>query len=493
MKQELDIPQAIGLGVKLFSEGKKVDAENLFRRSLEADPGNLKAMFWIGICAFENGNLFEALYRFERVIKADRRDPVALANCGMVMSELGHNDEAETYLRRAVAVDRNAHIAWVNLSNVLTRLGRMHEAIECADWALSLKRDDTAYFNRGIARYSLDDVEGAVHDYDSAILLTPDHAEAIYNRANALLKLGHLKDGFRDYDARLSTSEAGNYHYFKPTAPRWNGEDLAGKTLLIHSEQGIGDSIMFMRYAEIAEVQRAKQVIIVPHTALLSICREHFLEGNGYLVHPAADKQYPEHDFYTLLMSIPRIVGTDLDSIPPQWQPHEQFLGCDRCDFWRQRILHGASITEQKHVGICWSGNWIHKNDAHRSMTLEQFAPIVTSRPGVVFHSLQKDVRPCDEAMLRQLGIVDHREHLTDMRETAHVIGLMDEVISVDTSVAHLAATMGAKTTILLPKFRTDWRWMMGTDKSPWYQTVKLLRQTKIGDWSVSAKRRAAA
>jgi tetratricopeptide (TPR) repeat protein len=474
---------AIGIGIKLFTEGQKGEAEKIFLAALESDPGSFAAKFWLGHCAFERKANYEALYWFDRALKINRKSAVAHANRGMVLSELGHNDEAGSELRTALAIDPKSHIAKVNLANTLVRLGRFKEAITMATEALEINpHDDIAYFNRGIAKYSLDDVAGAIADYDRSLHENPKNAESSYNLANALLKVGQLREGFQRYDARLSTTQAGNYYYFEPTAPWWKGEDLAGKTILIHGEQGIGDSIMFMRYVEvIAEQYRTAKIVVVPHTALLSMCHD----DNRYphvVIHPAAEKPYPQHDYYTYLMSLPGIVGTDLDSIPRRWHPEDEWSFSADCRTWGGRAK-SLVVPDDTNIGICWSGNVIHKNDAHRSMALEQFAPIVRSNPDVQFHCIQKEIRPCDLALVKELGIKTYCDHLTDMRETAHLIGCLDMVISVDTAVAHLAATFGKPTWILLPKFRTDWRWMMSGDRSPWYPSARLFRQFSVGDW----------
>jgi tetratricopeptide (TPR) repeat protein len=478
---DLSVDDAIGLGVKLYAEDRKKEAENLFRGALRGNPASFKAMFWIGICCFDRRDLYESLYRFDRATKIERRNPVALSNKGMVFSELGHYAEAETELRRALAIDPKSHIAQVNLANVLVRDNRLVEGLSAADRALALNpNDDIGHFNRGIALYSLDRVEESIVAYDAALRVNPQNAEAAYNRSNALLKVGRLKEGFAAYDSRLSTDQAGNYYYFEPTAPWWKGEDLAGKTLLIHGEQGIGDSIMFMRYVdELRDRYRGAKFILVPHTALLSMCQADFGPTFVVSIHPAADKNYPAHDFYTYLMSIPGILGTDLDSIPKPWDPCEQFIGCETCAKWGQKV-----DKDGFNVGICWSGNWIHKNDAHRSMTLKEFAPIIADHPDINFHCLQKEIRDCDRDLVKFLDISTYCADLTDMRETAHLANRMDLVISVDTAVAHLAATMAIPIWILLPKFRTDWRWMMTGKQTPWYPSASLFRQSKIGDWT---------
>lgn len=475
--------KAIGIAIKMFSDGQKGEAEKIFRAALESDPESFKAQFWLGICSFERDAHYEALYRFDRALKINRKSAVAHANRGMVLSEIGHCDEAESELRTALAIDPKSHIAKVNLANVLVRLDRFKEAVVMATEAIKINpHDDIGYFNRGIARYSLDDVEGAIADYELSLAENPENAESAYNLANALLKVGRLKEGFRRYDARLSTTQAGNYYYFEPTAPWWKGEDLAGKTILIHGEQGIGDSIMFMRYLSVMmQKYPTAKIVVVPHTALLSMAQD---DACGcWQVHPAADKNYPAHDFYTYLMSLPGILGTDTNSIPSAWSPVERLFNCESCDRWDRRLPTSWSEPDDFRVGICWSGNVIHKNDAHRSMMLEQFAPIVRSNPGMSFHCIQKEIRPNDLDLVKALGIKTWCDELTDMRETAHLINCLDMVISVDTAVAHLGATFGKQTWILLPKFRTDWRWGMSGDKSPWYPSAKLFRQFTVDDW----------
>lgn len=474
--------EAIQAGCGLEAEGRHAEAEMIYRAVLEADPGNFHAMNRLGVVLTVRKSYYEALYRFDRALKINRRSSMVLSNRAMVLGELGHHDEAVLDLYRAVGIDPKFAIGWSNLGNSLERTGRFKDAAEALSTAIKLAPDHALpYYNRGIVMIRLKRYVEALTDLDNSLALDPSNAEAVYNRGCVKLLQGDLAGGFADYEARLRTGGEQAY-YVSTTVPKWAGEPLEEKTILLHSEQGLGDSIQFLRYVGMV-CDRGAKVLLIVHTALLDLARKSFEYMNVEVLPPKSE--IPAHDFYAPLMSLPNVFGTTLETTPEPWNVRESRTECSKCAEW-QRLI-GDEITKPGlgvRVGICWSGNFKHKNDIHRSIPFDEFIRPFAGRLGVTLYSFQKEVRQIDSEAFATAGVVDLSGHLLTMDDTAHALGFMDLVITVDTAVAHMAATMDVPTWILIPAFGQDWRWLLDRQDSPWYPSVRLIRQKKIGDWS---------
>jgi len=255
-------------------------------------------------------------------------------------------------------------------------------------------------------------------------------------------------------------------------APQWRGaEPLAGKTILLHAEQGFGDTIQFVRYAPLVAARGAKVILGVqrPLTRLVATLRDVALilsEGDAV----------PDFDLHCPLLSLPLAFNTDLASIPadvPYLRPYQAQL-----EKWRERLPHNGRLR----IGVCWAGSKDHLNDHNRSMPLERFATLL-SVPNLDFVCIQKEVSAADAAILDRHGVLALGREFEDFSDTAAVLAMVDLLITVDTSVAHLAGALGRPTALLVP-FSPDWRWLMHRTDSPWYPTMRLYRQTMIGDWS---------
>jgi Flp pilus assembly protein TadD len=469
-EQILTGEEALALAAKLEAEGRPADAEKVLRAIIKADPKNAKAYNRLGGLLFGQDK-FQALYLFERALKADRRYVAALSNRGTLLGELGHYDESEADLRLSTHLQPDNPIAWNSLGNTLMRVGRHDAALTAIDRALALVPENAvAHFNRGCTLNKLGRHHEAIASFDATLSRDPDFRDARYNRAISKLHLGH-PDAWDEYEARFASSE--RIYRMPSTAPRWNGESLAGKTILLWGEQGHGDSIMFMRYVERVLDKGPARILLYVHTALRALCAGAF-EGVELLT---SDTDLPAHDVHSPLMSLPRFFG-----IIPHWEPREQMFHCPDCDRWGKLIgdsLHNPATR----VGIAWAGNPGQANDANRSMPIAAFGPLWRT-PGVKFFSLQKDVPDRDriefDALVKAGHLTDLSDKLTDMRQTAHAIGWLDIVITVDTSVAHLAASLGAHTWIMLCH-QPCWRW---GDTTPWYPDALLIRQPRKGDWA---------
>ena len=292
----------------------------------------------------------------------------------------------------------------------------------------------------------------------------PDLAEAHWNLALALLATGDFERGWQEHEWRWRANVIGPEQSFRQ--PLWLGaEDLTGKTILLHNEQGLGDALQFVRYAPQVR-QRGARVVLRVQRPLLSLMAG--LAGADHVI--AEGDALPEFDYHCPLLSLPLAFGTHLQNIPagiPYLHP-----AADRLAKW-QSILGERTAPR---IGLAWSGNPAHKNDRNRSIALKQLLPLL-SVPGVRFVSLQRDLREDDAAVLGNLpALVSIGAQLDDFADTAAAISLLDLVITVDTAVAHLAGALGKPVWVLLP-FAPDWRWLLKREDSPWYPTARLFRQ----------------
>jgi hypothetical protein len=311
----------------------------------------------------------------------------------------------------------------------------------------------------------LKQLDAALTSYDRAIELKSDYAEAYWNKSLALLLQGEFIKGFNEYEWRWKNENikkmAGERSF---TQPLWLGkESLVNKTILLYSEQGLGDSIQFCRYAMLVAELGAK-IILEVQKPLVNLLQN--LTGVSQLI--AKGSALPEFDYQCPLLSLPLAFKTELKSIPIQ----KAYLKSStaKLDVWSKRLGEKSNPR----IGLVWSGSTGHKNDHNRSLTLTDVLKHLP--PNFEYVSLQKEVREGDKDALIKSTIKHYGDQLVDFTDTAALCDLMDIVISVDTSVAHLAGALGKTTWILLP-YVPDWRWLLDRDDSPWYASVKLYRQ----------------
>lgn len=384
----------------------------------------------------------------------------------------GQHEAATEMATRALALDPRHVDVLCNRGAALRNLGRYEEALADYDSALAVDpMHGAAHNNRGVALAALNRYEEAQAAYAHALAIDPRDDRARFNRGLARLVAGDLRAGLPDFEARWtgSDTQAGT----RPMhAPQWSGrESLAGKTILLHAEQGLGDSIQFARYVpQVAE--RGATVILETHGGLGPLLAQ--LPGVARVI--ARGDPQPAHDFHCPLMSLALAFGTTLDTIPnavPYLRAPEAHL-----ERWRSRL----GPRERPRVGLAWSGSTALRNDRNRTLALAQLAPI--RELPFAFFSLQKEVRPGDAAALvTGPPIASFAGELADFRDTAALVELMDLVISVDTALAHLAGALAKPVWVLLP-WSPDWRWLLDRDDSPWYPTARLWRQAAPGDWS---------
>lgn len=414
----------------------------------------------------------DALASFEALLRLDPRNGEAMMNRGIAKATLLRHDEALADFDAALALMPGHPNALYNHGSALLALGRPAEALADFDRTLAaIPAHPRAWINRGRALQQLNRHAEAVQSFDKVLALKKDDADAHSNRALSLLTLGELHEGFKQYEWRWKRSGIRDTRrgYNKPL---WLGEfPLGNRTILLTAEQGLGDTIQFARYAPLLAQSGAKVVLEVPPElkALLSS-----LDGVSACV--ARGEPLPAYDVHCPLGSLPVALKTDATNIPA----NIPYLRADAAyvSKWRPKL----DALAGKRVAIAWAGQANHANDRNRSVDFKMLEPLLTLE-GISFVSIQRELRGDDAALLANHANVTHvGSDLNDMADTAAVLTLSDLLISVDTSVAHLAGAMACPAWVMLP-FAPDWRWTLSGNHSPWYPQLRLFRQPALGDW----------
>jgi hypothetical protein len=393
-----------------------------------------------------------------------------LANRADTLARLKRDEEALATYRRLLDLQPDHQGALNESGGLYMRLGRPQAALACYDRALAVTPLAELYVNKGTALRALNRDAEALASFAEAVALKPDLAEARWNASLVRLRQGDFAIGWKDYEWRWRKADwRPRCRHF--SVPLWLGDaPIAGKTILLHAEQGFGDTIQFIRYASLV-AQRGARIVLECPAELTELLRD--IQGVAQIV--ARGDALPAFDFHSPLLSLPLAFRTELATVPanvPYLQTH-----AERIAKWHGRLLQNGRLR----VGICWAGNGDHLNDRIRSIPLDRFGSIL-SVSGLDFFSIQKEVSETDAAILRQRGVAQLGQQFADFADTAAVISMLDLVISVDTSVAHLAGAMGKAVALLLP-FSPDFRWLLDRTNSPWYPTMRLFRQSALGDW----------
>ena len=398
------------------------------------------------------------------------RHPEILYNLGNAFLALDRIIEALASYDEALAANPSHVGARVNRGNTLLRFNRPADALASYDHALALMPDHPQILtNRGHTLRRLDRTQEALASLEAALAKSSDFPEAHFEAALAHLTLGDFKAGWNAYEWRWKTGAfADKRRAFRQ--PLWLGNaPLAGKTILLHAEQGFGDTIQFIRYAPLLKNSGAR-VLCEVQPELMSLLAP--FDGIELVTKGAV---LPPFDLHCPLLSLPLAFGTEPATIPAG-VPYLKAPAA-RVAHWRDRLPPGSL-----RAGFVWSGSRAHKNDANRSIALSPFEPLFANLPFACF-SLQHEMRDADREVLQRLpNLIDLGPELSDFAETAAVISLLDAVVSVDTAVAHLAGALGKPVVILLPH-AADFRWMRDRDDTPWYRSAKLVRQPAFGDW----------
>jgi tetratricopeptide (TPR) repeat protein len=423
----------------------------------------------------------EALASYGHALTLQPDHAEAFYNRGIALHELQRFDEALASYDRALAVRPDHAEALNNRGNTLHELKRSDEALASYDRAITLQPDPAeTLYNRGVALHELMRLDEALASYDHALAVRPDYTDAHLNKSVLQLLKGEFDAGWREYEWRLRKEESLTLSRREFTQPLWLGQTaIEGKTILLHAEQGFGDTIQFCRYAPLVAGLGARVLLDVP-PPLEDLMAS--LAGVAEVI-SAPDKQSC-FELHCPLLSLPLAFRTRLETIPAQ-TPY-LFAVAAKTSAWRTRL--GA--RDKPRVGLVWAGDPrkqlpnAHRIDRMRSLEFDQLAPILRVT-GCEFYSLQKGEHALAQlrnSALRQ-RVMDCAEDLRDFSDTAALIDNLDLVITVDTSVAHLAGALG-KPFWLLNRYSTCWRWLIDRDDSPWYPTARLFRQNAPGDWS---------
>jgi len=375
---------------------------------------------------------------------------------------------------RAHALEPDNAESCNNVGDALQSLGREEEAIAWFDKALMLLPDNpTVLTNKACAITQLQRLEEAAAIYSHIGKIAPDYALAEWNLALLKLLTGDFAAGWAGREARWRIPSL-SAHYPKFDKPMWRGDvAIVGKTILIHVEEGFGDTIQFARYAPMVAARGARVLLVVADEL------QQLMSGLTGVVQclPLSANELPDFDMHCPLSSLPFIFGTTLDTIPSETTYLPQ-PASERIRTWEDRL----GPRDRPRIGLVWSGGLSHKNDLNRSIPLRMFTHILDVH--AIFVSLQKDPRPADRIILDERSdIIDPTARLSDFAETAALLSCLDLVVTVDTSVAHLAGAMGRPTWIILP-FTPDYRWLLHRDDSPWYPSMRLFRQDAARDYA---------
>lgn len=469
--------------------GRLPQAVECYRHAVKLKPDFAEALNNLGNLLRELKNLDAAAACCREAVRLKPDFADAQNNLGAVLLEQGQRDEAEECFRRAIAARPYFAQSHNNLGNLLRESKRIDEAVYNLREAVRLQPNFAeahaglamALLERGSILSERGDREAALAAYQQAIDLNPDAAEAHKNRSLVWLLQGKLAEGWAEYEWRWKCPELPERPFKQPL---WDGSSLEGRTILLHAEQGLGDTIQFIRYAPLVRDRGGKVVVVcqAPLVDLLASCP-------GIERTVAQGDALPAFDVHAPLASLPRIFGTTLENVPT----NIPYLAADErlVERWRQELAPQRGFK----VGIAWQGSAKYRWDAKRSIRLEQFEPLARI-PGVQLYSLQKGLGS------EQVGRVASRFAIVDLGgrldettgpflDTAAVMKNLDLVISSDTSIPHLAGALGVPVWLATP-FVPDWRWLLDRDDSPWYPSMRLFRQPVGGDWESVFQRMAA-
>jgi tetratricopeptide (TPR) repeat protein len=410
----------------------------------------------------------------ELQLQAHEADASAYCERAALFERVRRFDEAEAAYRRAIEFDANSHPGWNGLGNLLLKHNRHAEAIACYEAILATVPDDViALFNRANALQKDCRHAAALAGYALAAAQRPDFAEINMEQAHCHLALGDWAAGWPLFEARWQTRQLQNAH-LQTSAPQWRGETLPQGTLLLWAEQGLGDTLQFVRSLPLA-AERVRRVLLRVPASLLSLCTEMANALPSVTVF-GQDEALPPHDVHCPLMSLPLAFGATPQTVP-QNIPYLR-VPLHYAEKWQNALGH----KNKPRIALTWSGGQRRLNNPTRDMPLNALLPLL-DKIDADWLSLQKDVPDADAAVLAQHLQIRRMDHdLVDFADTAAILAQVDLLISVDTAVAHLAGALGRPTWLALRK-ASEWRWLGQVAAAPWYPEHRLFRQTEHGDW----------
>lgn len=529
-----NFPEALyNLGNTHFALGQQAEAADCYRKALSLRPDMSDAWLNLSAIEEAQGNNEQAIQLLQQAIHLQPNHSEALLRLGAAYERAGQFADAEKFLRRSLAENDSDHVAHLKLASVLDGLGRADEArchIEKSiklssenpegyfflgtilirqnrvsdavpllnhaaqldptlrttavetlgqivsesveNWETKLKsdpRDFDSLLSLAKVRFYQGRAQEAIDLLERALAVRPADAGAEYAVSFAELVLGNFERGWKLYESRFNTGQK-ELSPRKLTQPFWTGENLQGRTILLHAEQGLGDTLQFVRYARLV-ANRGGRVIVECQPPLKALLQTHKSIDEVF----GQGETLPAFDFQIPLLSLPKVFKTTLESIPSE----VPYLEAPN----RGAVNHPELSTDQFKVGLVWAGSTSQQTDLTRSVPLSFLAPIL-SIPDIAFFSLQVGPASCqlkDQTATKKL--FDLKSSLTNFASTAAALDHLDLVITVDTAVAHLSGALARPTWVLIP-FAWDWRWLMHRTDSPWYPTMRLFRQSGPNDWA---------
>jgi Tfp pilus assembly protein PilF len=470
------VSEAFETAMRTHQAGNVTEAARLYREILAVDPQHADARHLLGVIAHQQG---EHNFAIEAIRDAIARNPDFHGyhhNLGCIYLDLCRFEDSIASLGRSLQLAPDSAESHYNLATALRSVGRLDEAEAACKQALRLKpRYAEARSNLGIVLEEQGRFAEALAAFTEALQMAPDYADAYLNRALLQLLLGNFAAGWREFDWLWKASVAPQQRTF--AEPRWQGEPIAGRTILLHAEQGLGDTLQFVRYATRLAYQGAK-VLVACQPTLVQLVRSCWGVDAAF----ATGEALPHFDLHVPLPGLPavfRSTPTDLPAKVPYLFPD-----ADRTERWRRELSADPALK----IGIVWQGEPYHRRDFYRSIPLAEFAPLADVA-GVRLYSLQKQTGREQLNRVPWAGrVVDLADRLADFTDTAAVMQCLDLVVTCDTAAAHAAGAVGAPVWLALSCV-PDWRWLLARDDSPWYPTMRLIRQSENGRWSDVFKR----
>ncbi|OEJ68277.1 tetratricopeptide repeat protein [Magnetovibrio blakemorei] len=497
-------PQAyLNLGVILEHHGRLDEAVNAYKAALQANPNLMRAQLNLGNALLGLGQNMDAVAAFDQALMTDPANTDALNNKALALKAAGQMDAAEICLQKAVDANPQSEQSWTNLGLVLRLGGKPEEALQAYGQAVKINpasikaQNNLAVLHRWEGRLdeaetvcrslltahpdvvevlnNLGDIlqaQGKIEEaqtaFERVLALSPNHPEGHHNLAVLMLLKGDFENGWKHYEWRWLAKEFPSERRNFPQ-PLWTGEPLAGKTILLYVEQGLGDALQFVRYAPLVHALGGTVILECPP----SLTR--LFETVSDVAHVVSrGEELPVFDVQCPFLSLPGLLSPSSERIPAV----VPYLGVSDADaqVWQNRLKDVGGLK----VGLVWAGSPHHTNDRERSIALKNLAPL-SDVQGCTFINLQIG---SSAAQLHEVDwtIIDYTAHISDYADTAALVGQLDLVITVDTSVAHVAGALNIPVWVLLPH-APDWRWQLKRSDTPWYPSMTLYRQPKRGDW----------
>jgi len=522
---QLTIQQAFDLASKHHQSGRLQQAQQLYQQILARQPDHAGAMHHLGVLAHQQEQNDLAAELIRKAIALNPNVPQAHNSLGTALQAIGQTDEAIASYTHALALKPKFPSALFNLGAAQQSKGQLDESIAAYRAAIATQPDYVqAHSNLGIALKEKGELDQAITAFRSAIAVDPNYADAHYNLGLALRAQGNLTDaidsfrqaialqpnsplahlnlgmsllarqdfqqGWEEYEWRWKCRPSPQRTFDQP---KWDGSSLNNRTLLIHAEQGFGDTIQFIRYLPLVAQRmdaRGGRIVIECQPELEQLLATiaqkipQAISGRWHII--SRCQPLPPFDLHCPLLSLPWAFKTTLDSIPAE-VPY-LFPDPNRIQRFRQGLIPSGSNLK---IGLAWAGSPTHKHDRTRSVSLDQLAPLAAV-PGAKFYSLQKGPAAAQaKSPPPGLNLIDWTDEFSNFNDAA-LIANLDLIITVDTSIAHLAGALGRPTWVLL-SFAPDWRWLLDREDSPWYPSMRLFRQPSLGDWESVVGRVAEA